>query len=301
MSKSMVGRVAPCWGLIARHCRRVVCAFAFGYGTILDGSNGQPAVAIGNPLTRYVTLLGQGPASSGHTVNNYVEGDSGNNLIQGEGGNEIIHASTPLAGNPIREECPPTPPTRTATTLSSAAPASPRSTAAPATTTCTAGTATPTSTSCGFQGVRQVRRQPESRAPPFPTITTTTLAGYDPTVLGHQSYQPRFAPPAGLSYDGDPNVNFRGGALHNTKVVGDIMYGGFGRKILEAANAGDRLIDEHGNCNLFLTCLPTYGGTQIIRAGRPQLRIFLQQQSAADGAINTSDPTSSGGQELAIV
>jgi hypothetical protein len=70
---------------------------------------------------------------------------------------------------------------------------------------------------------------------------------------------------------------------------------------MEAANAGDRLIDEHGNYSLFLTCLPAYGGTQIIPAGRPQLLTFLQQQSAADGAINTSDPTSSGGQELAIV
>jgi len=84
-------------------------------------------------------------------------------------------------------------------------------------------------------------------------------------------------------------------------VIGDVVIGGLGRNILEAAVYGDRLIDGNGNYSLFLTCAVQYGGDQIIRAMRPSLQSFEQQQSAADGALNASDPTSSGGQEVAIV
>jgi Ca2+-binding RTX toxin-like protein len=66
------------------------------------------STALGNPRTRFVTLLGQSPTETTSNGNDYIEGDSGNDVIWGQDGNDAIHGDTPAANSPRLDECLPT-------------------------------------------------------------------------------------------------------------------------------------------------------------------------------------------------
>ena len=144
--------------------------------------------------------------------------------------------------------------------------------------------------------------------PLFPTINVVPTAllaaeGCPTTGFGIQSYASRFPLPAVQSYDTDPGANDNGGTTSHTSTFGDVLYGGFNRDMFQsqATGLGDRMIDDHGAYNLEFGCPAAYGGYQIIRAMSPSLIGFLQQLTQADGAVNTSTPTSSGGTEASII
>ncbi len=64
--------------------------------------------ALGNPRTRFVTLLGQSPTETTSNGNDYVEGNSGNDVIWGQDGSDAIHGDTPAVNSPRLDECLPT-------------------------------------------------------------------------------------------------------------------------------------------------------------------------------------------------
>ncbi|MFN2563316.1 MAG: calcium-binding protein, partial [Jatrophihabitans sp.] len=145
----------------------------------------------------------------------------------------------------------------------------------------------------------------------FPTISVSpnamlaaegcsaaTLTGF-----GIQSYASRFPLIGSATYDSDPGAGDNGGTTANTTVFGDLAYGGFNRDVFQsqATGIGDRMIDDFGAYNLEVACPGAYGGYQINRALSPTLRTFLQALSQADGALNTSTPSSSGGTELSLI
>jgi Ca2+-binding RTX toxin-like protein len=66
------------------------------------------ATPLGNPRTRFVTLLGQSPTETTSNGNDYVEGDSGNDVIWGQDGNDSVHGDTPAQNSPRLDECLPT-------------------------------------------------------------------------------------------------------------------------------------------------------------------------------------------------
>lgn len=61
--------------------------------------------SLGVAVTRFTTLLGQSATETSHAGNDYIEGNGGNNVIYGEDGNDAIHATTPMAGSPVANEC----------------------------------------------------------------------------------------------------------------------------------------------------------------------------------------------------
>jgi Ca2+-binding RTX toxin-like protein len=75
-------------------------------GTAQDG--GITNQSLGNPRTRFVTLLGQAPGDADHNANDYVEGNSGNDVIWGEDGSDAVHGDTPAQSSPRLDECLPT-------------------------------------------------------------------------------------------------------------------------------------------------------------------------------------------------
>jgi hypothetical protein len=87
----------------------------------------------------------------------------------------------------------------------------------------------------------------------------------------------------------------------------DYIYGGFDKDEMQASygrpgpRPGDRLIDWVGNTNIFYTCPGAYGEGVITRMHSPGMQAFLENESAGDGAIATTNPTSSGFRELALV
>ena len=103
-------------------------------------------------------------------------------------------------------------------------------------------------------------------------------------------------PPAWFTY-GDPD---------NYQDL-DLIYGGWDRDAMQANVAApgprvtDRLIDWAGGYNVFYVCPGAYGEGTITRMGNPSLQTFLQDLSAADGALNTRSGSSSGFRELAYV
>jgi Ca2+-binding RTX toxin-like protein len=141
----------------------------------------------------------------------------------------------------------------------------------------------------------------------FPTIsadpTSFLTAGSCPTSgFGAQSYASRFPLVSG-TYNNDPGLLDNGGTNKNSKVFGDIMYGGFGRDVMQSDinQLGDRMIDDFGAYNLEYLCPSTYGGSQINRALSPNLRSFMLALSQADGAVTTNVVASSGGVELSLI
>jgi Ca2+-binding RTX toxin-like protein len=72
-------------------------------GNAQDG--GITSQSLGNPRTRFVTLLGQNPTDADHNGDDYVEGNSGNDVIWGEDGNDSVHGDTPAANSPALDEC----------------------------------------------------------------------------------------------------------------------------------------------------------------------------------------------------
>ena len=52
-------------------------------------------VSLGNPRTRFITLLGQSPTETTHAGTDYVEGNGGNDVMYGEDGSDVIHGDTP--------------------------------------------------------------------------------------------------------------------------------------------------------------------------------------------------------------
>ena len=48
----------------------------------------------------------------------------------------------------------------------------------------------------------------------------------------------------------------------------------------------DRLIDWYGNSNIFITSGTSNGGPTIIRSDNVQMREFLRELAAADGATD---------------
>ncbi len=144
--------------------------------------------------------------------------------------------------------------------------------------------------------------------PMFPTIKADptallTAEGCPTTGFGIQSYASRFPLPAVQSYDTDPGANDNGGTTSHTNTFGDVLYGGFNRDMFQSQNtgSGDRMLDDNGAYNLEFACPAAYGGLQINRALSPSLIGFVQQITQADGAVNTSTPTSSGGTEASII
>ena len=136
-----------------------------------------------------------------------------------------------------------------------------------------------------------------SLPPLFPTINA------DPRtfgVSGRQSYASRFPLPAGMSYGADDTAASHGGTTPRTTTIGNVIYGGSGRDVMQIApgDYGTRLIDESGNYNLFLLCPAYYGQDQIIRAKQPALKQFIVNLATADGATNPDDVNSSGFQEV---
>jgi Ca2+-binding RTX toxin-like protein len=65
-------------------------------------------VGLGDPRTRFVTLLGQSPSETTHNGNDYVEGNGGNDVLYGEDGSDSVHGDTPAPGSPRLDECLPT-------------------------------------------------------------------------------------------------------------------------------------------------------------------------------------------------
>ena len=96
------------------------------------------------------------------------------------------------------------------------------------------------------------------------------------------------------------------GAEHNQGL--DFTWGGRDKDAHQASfgrpgpRPGDRLIDAVGNTNIFYTCPGAYGEGVINRDElMPDMRLFLQELAAGDGAVDTLDPASSGGRELSIL
>jgi Ca2+-binding RTX toxin-like protein len=96
------------------------------------------------------------------------------------------------------------------------------------------------------------------------------------------------------------------GAEHNQGL--DFTWGGRDKDAHQASfgrpgpRPGDRLIDAVGNTNIFYTCPGAYGEGVINRDElMPDMRLFLQELAAGDGAVETLDPNSSGGRELSIL
>jgi hypothetical protein len=104
----------------------------------------------------------------------------------------------------------------------------------------------------------------------------------------------------------DPPEWFTYGAPGNYQGL-DLIYGGWDRDALQANVAApgpritDRLIDWAGGYNVFYVCPGAYGEGTITRMGNPGLQAFLQDLSAADGAVNTRTSGSSGFSDLAYV
>jgi Ca2+-binding RTX toxin-like protein len=69
---------------------------------------GCPVVGLGDPRTRFVTLLGQSSSETTHNGNDYVEGNGGNDVLYGEDGSDSVHGDTPAPGSPRLDECLPT-------------------------------------------------------------------------------------------------------------------------------------------------------------------------------------------------
>jgi Ca2+-binding RTX toxin-like protein len=61
--------------------------------------------SLGNPRTRFVTLLGQDAAEGSHNGDDYVEGNSGNDVMWGEDGTDAVHGDTPAQASPRLDEC----------------------------------------------------------------------------------------------------------------------------------------------------------------------------------------------------
>jgi Ca2+-binding RTX toxin-like protein len=96
------------------------------------------------------------------------------------------------------------------------------------------------------------------------------------------------------------------GVEHNQGL--DFTWGGRDKDAHQASfgrpgpRPGDRLIDAVGNTNIFYTCPGAYGEGVINRDElMPDMRLFLQELAAGDGAVETLDPNSSGGRELSIL
>lgn len=137
-----------------------------------------------------------------------------------------------------------------------------------------------------------------SLPPLFPTVNA------DPAsfgVSGRQSYASRFPLPAGWAYGPDNTASSHGGTTFRSTVIGNVIYGGSGRDVMQIApgDYGTRIIDESGNYNLFLLCPAYYGQDQIIRAKQPALKQFIINLAVADGASNPNDVNSSGYLEVA--
>jgi Ca2+-binding RTX toxin-like protein len=111
---------------------------------------------------------------------------------------------------------------------------------------------------------------------------------------------------ASALHPADPPEWFTYGAPDNYQGL-DLIYGGWDRDALQANVAApgprvtDRLIDWAGGFNVFYVCTGAYGEGTITRSGSPSLEAFLQNLSAADGAVNTRTAGSSGFRELAYV
>ena len=111
---------------------------------------------------------------------------------------------------------------------------------------------------------------------------------------------------ASALHPADPPEWFTYGAPDNYQDL-DLIYGGWDRDALQANVAApgprvtDRLIDWAGGFNVFYVCTGAYGEGTITRSGSPSLEAFLQNLSAADGAVNTRTAGSSGFRELAYV
>jgi len=67
----------------------------------------------------------------------------------------------------------------------------------------------------------------------------------------------------------------------------DIAFGGAGRDVLIGNTGGDRLIDWAGEFNSYLVPFPAFGSAAISRSLQPQLKEYLYDLSAADGADAT--------------
>lgn len=125
------------------------------------------------------------------------------------------------------------------------------------------------------------------------------------------NYGARFPLPSGQTYDSDPGGQDSGGTVTLTKQIGDFMYGGYDRNVMQSqANGfGDRMIDETGNYNLDLLCPAYYGQYQILRIQSPYLHSYLDAVANAglansgtnNTAIDATNPASSGGVELSEV
>ena len=399
------------------------------------------SISLGDPITRYVTLLGQSPSDTTSDGNDYIEGDSGNDVIYGEDGSDAIHGDTPDPNSPLLDECLPTAdptagqdiivggygndvlcgdggddalvgnratvtvvPYSGGTTTLGSVHGAPYGTL----TTPTSGNsiyrvdlsqenvngvmsqlpdwnnpAASGQTSqhdiiFGGQGNDSIHGSPgndflegddgmhvasqptatggddvlfggggndsmqggpgndnlfggagnddldvvrsdtsipfkvdDSRACEpmlFPTINAVPgqllrAEGCPAAGWGMQSYASRFPLPSGQTYDSDPGAADNGGSTKDTKLLGDIAYGGFGRDMMQSQSGGggDRMIDDFGAYNLEFACPAAYGGLQINRALDPGLRAFLQQLAAADGAVDPASPSSSGGVETSII
>ncbi len=85
----------------------------------------------------------------------------------------------------------------------------------------------------------------------------------------------------------------------------DRAYGGAGRDVLIGNTGGDRLIDWVGEYNSYIVPYAPFGSASVSRTMQPQLREFLYDLSAADGADPTrgGDPARNGepGGELGLV
>jgi len=98
------GRVDRCAPVSGQPSGRDDCPWTHtSYGLDKTG-----ATALGNPVTRYVTLLGESATEATHAGSDYLEGDSGNDVLYGEDGSDALHGDTPAAGSPRRDECLPT-------------------------------------------------------------------------------------------------------------------------------------------------------------------------------------------------
>ncbi len=408
-------------------------------GVAQDG--GITNVGLGDPITRYVTLLGQSPTETTHNGNDYIEGDSGNDVIYGEDGNDAIHGDTPAAGSPVLDECLPTNDpnagqdviiggygddtlcgdggddalvgTRATVRVVpfSGAPNTIGGTSGPPFGTLSmpgsgntiyqvdisreyvngvmtpipnwndptaSGQADQHDVIFGGQGNDTIHGSPGSdflegddgmhvagqpaatggddiifggggndsiEGGPgndnefggagnddmdvvrgdsavalkvddtlsclpmaFPTINADPVPilssmGCPTSGFGVQSYASRFPLPAGQSYDTDPGALDNGGTASQTNLFGDLMYGGFNRDVFQsqAGGYGDRMIDDQGAYNLEFVCPGAYGGLQVNRALSPSLQAFVLGLASADGAVNPSTPTSSGGVEVSLI